>query len=850
MATAEAPGARYNADVERLIKSEFPMLRDSVYLDHAGTTLYPVSLLNDFSRDLASNLYGNPHSASSSSQRSTSRIEDVRLRALQFLGADPAQFDLVFTANATSATKLVAEAFRALPGGFRYIYHQSSHTSLVGVREEAQSSCCLEDSAVEPLLSNPTTAPACQDDQASSTLFAYSAQSNFDGSRSPLSWAGGVRRALSSGGTKVFTLLDAASLVSSSQLDLGGSEDAPDFVVLSFYKIFGFPDLGALLIRKQAQDVFDSRRYFGGGTVDMVVSIKEQWHAPKTHFLYERLEDGTLPIHSIVALDVAMTVHYRLYGSMSAVASHTTFLAQRLHAGLESLRHETTDSPVCIMYSSRPEVQPGGSTASSGPIVAFNIRNASGAWLSLVEFEKLAILRKIHVRTGGVCNPGGVAAALQLEPWEMKRNLSSGFRCGTDNDIMAGKPTGVIRASLGAMSTISDIDTFVEFVAEFFQDKTPSSTLLEIARPRVVASAEGGPQLFVQSLAIFPIKSCGAYPIPAGVAWEIRPEGLAWDREWCLLHQGAGYALSQKRYPKMALIRPVVNFDRGVLRIRYCGELPQGVSGEISIPLSHDPSMFRDSSALSAPSRVGGDKVTAQCYTSDAVNTFFSTALGVPCVLARFPPGGHGSGGRRYAKARIQKHQEVSHGMSEMVPSVAAAAYDLQERPAPPSPPDSDPDTRQRPILLSNESPILAINLASVRALNHEIEARGGVAVSSSAFRANVVLGAATAPSDARADSDQREYQEDDWKTLRIGSQSFTMLGACRRCQMVCIDQETARKGDEPFATLSKTRRSEGKVFFGVHMALNNMPGSDHAMTRESQRPTIMVGDRVYINST
>lgn len=849
MALAEAPGARYNAAVERLIKSEFPMLRDSIYLDHAGTTLYPVSLLDDFSRDLASNLYGNPHSASSSSQRSTSRIEDVRLRALQFLGADPAHFDLVFTANATSATKLVAETLRALPGGFRYIYHQSSHTSLVGVREEAQSSCCLEDAAVELLLSNPGTVPACQHGQTSSMLFAYSAQSNLDGSRSPLRWAGGVRRALSGGGTKIFTLLDAASLVSTSKLDFGDSEDAPDFVVLSFYKIFGFPDLGALLVRKQAQDVFNSRRYFGGGTVDMVVSVKEQWHAPKSHFLHERLEDGTLPIHSIVALDVAMTVHRRLYGSVTAVASHTTFLAQRLHAGLESLRHDMTDVPVCTIYSSRPEVLPGGRAASSGPIVAFNIRNASGAWLSLVEFEKLAILRNIQVRTGGVCNPGGVAAALQLEPWEMKRNLSSGFRCGTDNDIMTGKPTGVIRASLGAMSTISDVDTFVEFVAEFFQDKNPSSTLLEIARPRVLASTEGGPQLSVHSLAIFPIKSCGAYPIPCGVAWEIRPEGLAWDREWCLLHQGSGYALGQKRYPKMALIRPVVDFDRGVLHIRYCGELPQGVSREISIPLSHDPSMFRDSFALSTPSRVGGDEVTAQRYTSDAVNNFFSTALGVPCVLARFPPGGHGSGGKRYAKARIQKHQEASHGMLEMAPSVTATIYDLQEHPAPPSPPDSDPDTRQRPILLSNESPILTINLASVRALNREIEARGGVVVSASAFRANVVLGGTATPSDVSDSNDQWEYQEDNWKALRIGSQSFIMLGACRRCQMVCIDQDTARKGDEPFATLSKTRRSEGKVFFGVHMALNNMPDSNHAMTRESQRPTIMVGDSVYIDS-
>ncbi|EGO53693.1 hypothetical protein NEUTE1DRAFT_53227 [Neurospora tetrasperma FGSC 2508] len=39
---------------------------------------------------------------------------------------------------------------------------------------------------------------------------------------------------------------------------------------------------------------------------------------------------------------------------------------------------------------------------------------------------------------------------------------------------------------------------------------------------------------------------------------------------------------------------------------------------------------------------------------------------------------------------------------------------------------------------------------------------------------------------------------------------------------MVCIDQTTGSKtaGGEPFVTLTKTRRFEGKVFFGVHMGL------------------------------
>src|SRR5437667_12335470 len=97
---------------------------------------------------MTTNLFGNPHSASESSQLSASRIDDIRLRVLQFFGADPEEFSLVFVANATAGIKLVADAFRALPGGFDYAYHQSCHTSMVGVREESRQSLCLVDDDV------------------------------------------------------------------------------------------------------------------------------------------------------------------------------------------------------------------------------------------------------------------------------------------------------------------------------------------------------------------------------------------------------------------------------------------------------------------------------------------------------------------------------------------------------------------------------------------------------------------------------------------------------------------------------------------------------------------------------
>ncbi|KAI2619555.1 PLP-dependent transferase [Hypomontagnella submonticulosa] len=815
----------YNSHIEAIRQFEYPMLGDEIYLDHAGTTLYAKSLVDKFAADMTSNLFGNPHSASLSSQTSTSRIEDVRLRILQFFNADPSEFDLVFVGNATAGIKLVIEAFRGNPLGFDYLYHQACHTSLVGVREDASNSLCLDNATMEDWIggTDPTSAFG---QHARPVLFAYPAQSNMDGSRFPLTWSDGLRKTVSESGRQLFTILDAAAFVPTSPLDLSNSETAPDFTVLSFYKMFGFPDLGGLIVRRQAAPAFLSRRYFGGGTVDMVVCLKEQWHAPKTQALHESLEDGTLPVHSIVALDSALAVHRQLFGSMEDISSHTSFLAQRLHEGLTTLSH-SNGRPVCIMYS-QPSLTSKSSESSlgNGPVVAFNLQNHLGSWISLIEFEKLAVLKRFHVRTGGLCNPGGIANSLGLEPWEMKRNFSAGFRCGTESDIMSGRPTGVIRVSLGAMSTISDVDKFIAFVAEFYRTESGPELTPEITS----ATRQDLPELCVKSITVFPIKSCGGFRVPAGMAWEVRGEGLAWDREWCLVHRGTGQALSQKRHPRMALIRPVIDFSKGQLRVSYWEPQSKHPMPEVSLPLSADPSLFQ-AIATSKPmaSRVCGEEISAQIYTSSEINDFFSSALGVPCALARFPPGGLGKG-MRHAKAHLQKHQRVNRKIQCNMPC---------QFPGMDTPPDSDSESEKQKILLSNESPILAINLASLEALNCHIIAQGDKAVSPEVFRANIAIGSSTSGSQSFA------YSEDHWSTLRVGQQDFKMLGSCRRCHMICIDQETAEKNDEPFVTLAKTRRFDGKVFFGTHMC--HLPSSKTG-TKEAQFPTITVGDRVLVD--
>ncbi|KAI1436724.1 molybdenum cofactor sulfurase [Xylaria sp. CBS 124048] len=814
----------YNERIKAIRKDEFPMLHDSIYLDHAGTTLYPKSLVDSFAAEMTASLFGNPHSASASSQCTMSRIEDIRHRVLQFFGADPTEFDLVFVANATAGIKLVSDAFRGFHDGFNYCYHQASHTSLVGVRQEARNSLCLDTNGVDEWIrdGHPITRI---DSHPRATLFAYPAQSNMDGQRYPLTWCRQLSTGSSDPGFRVYTLLDAAAYVTTSALNFSDAQAAPDFTVFSFYKIFGFPDLGGLIVKREAAPVFRLRRYFGGGTVDMVVCSKEQWHAPKSQSLHEALEDGTLPIHNIIALDSALDAHRRLYGSMADVASHTAFLAHRLYRGLESVRHGNGES-VCVIYSTSPDDAITGPGA--GPVVAFNLRSQLGAWISLTEFEKLAILKNFHVRTGGVCNPGGVAAALALEPWEMKQNFSAGFRCGNENDIINGKPTGVIRVSLGAMSLMSDVDQFIAFIEEFFrEERRPQLAVC----PDPVGENDTS-ELFVKGIMVYPVKSCGGFRIPAGSPWAVRPEGLAWDREWCLVHRGTGLALNQKRYPRMAFFRPLIDFSTGQLLVRYHGPLPDTTQRDISVPLSVNPDLFQPEDPLKAmKSRVCGENVSMKIYKSSDITAFFSDILNVPCALARFPPGGSGNN-LRYAKTHLQSHQRQLRLQSS-----------IQSRPPGiDTPPDSDSESEKRRILLSNESPILAINLSSLAALNQNITSSGGNPVSAETFRANIVIGSSRV---SEPSPETLAYSEDHWNRLKIGVHDFKMLGACRRCHMVCINQETADKSDEPFVTLAKTRRFDGKVFFGVHMC--HLP-TVAPSTKEAQFPTISVGDRVMVD--
>jgi molybdenum cofactor sulfurtransferase len=48
----------YDVMIERMRQVEYPHMKEHLYLDHAGTTLYSASLMQRFQAAMMSNLYG------------------------------------------------------------------------------------------------------------------------------------------------------------------------------------------------------------------------------------------------------------------------------------------------------------------------------------------------------------------------------------------------------------------------------------------------------------------------------------------------------------------------------------------------------------------------------------------------------------------------------------------------------------------------------------------------------------------------------------------------------------------------------------------------------------------------
>ena len=442
--------------LDKLRATEYARLdkQEHLYLDYTGGCLYAECQLREHLELLSHNVFGNPHSINPTSQASTNLVEQARASVLEFFRASPDEYTVIFTPNASGALKLIAESYPFVPGG-HFLLTFDNHNSVNGIREFARTKGAnftyiplvapdlrVDESSLFTALQQPT--------HGASRLFAYPAQSNFSGVQHPLAW---IAEAQSRGWD---VLVDSACFVPTNRLDL--SIWHPDFVPLSFYKMFGYPTgIGCLLARKAALAKLQ-RPWFAGGTI-WAVSIQGDWHV-----LLENeagFEDGTLNYLSIPAVKIGLD--YLTTIGMETIHERVMCLADWLLKTLISLRHHN-GSPLLQIYGPTDTYMRGGN-------IAFNFLDSRGSVIDERIVEARAASCLLSLRTGCFCNPGAGEAAFGLQKEELIGDIQNYRLRSLDSYLRSlGLPSGgAIRVSLGLASNFADVYRFVQFARTFLE---------------------------------------------------------------------------------------------------------------------------------------------------------------------------------------------------------------------------------------------------------------------------------------------------------------------------------------------------------------------------------------------
>lgn len=421
-----------------------------IYLDYTGGGLYAESQLRRHHRLLAEHVFGNPHSGNPTSQAATQLVEHTREYILKFFNADPDEYVAIFTPNASGALKLIGESYPFANG--RYLLTFDNHNSVNGIREFAHARggtvtyipVALPDMRVD---ASQLDRELAQPSKRGHNLFAYPAQSNFSSVKHPLAW---IEKAHAHGWD---VLLDAAAFVPTSQLDL--SRVKPDFVPISFYKMFGYPTgVGALLARKPALQKL-RRPWFAGGTITVASVQGGKYYLAEGAAAFE---DGTLDYLNIPAIEIGLK-HIESIG-YDVISERVHCLTGWLLKNLTEMKHSSGVPLVRVYGPTRME--------DRGGAVTVNFYDKDDKAFDHRFIEEQANKVNISLRTGCFCNPGAGEVALGIsrveldvcftQPGHESRLTIEDFRHCID-----GKSSGAVRVSVGMVTNFKDVQGFLAF---------------------------------------------------------------------------------------------------------------------------------------------------------------------------------------------------------------------------------------------------------------------------------------------------------------------------------------------------------------------------------------------------
>ena len=454
-------------------QTEYPYLdgEGHAYLDYTGAGLAAVSQYRSHAERLAEGCFGNPHSANPASIAATDLVEGCRSAVLEYFNADPKEYAAIFTSNATAACRLVGESY-PFESDSRFVLTFDNHNSVNGIREYARARRArteyvpgsgeelrVDESVLESTLAARSTGLFRGRGGGGSGgaggnrvgLFGYPAQSNFSGVRHPLSWIDLAHRH----GFDV--LLDAAAFVPTNPLDLSAVH--PDFVTVSWYKLFGYPTgIGCLIARHEALARL-RRPWFSGGTIH-AVSVQGDWHVMAGGAA--AFEDGTVNFHSIP--DIEYGLRWLRGLGVDVIGERVRCLTGWMLGRLAALTH-SDGSPMTRIYGPLD-------TADRGGTVAFNFLDRQGRVVDERLVEREAAASMVSLRTGCFCNPGAGELAFGIGGTLLGGRVSKAVH-SIDEYLQALRlPSGgAVRASLGLVSNTADVEQFITFAESTYRDR-------------------------------------------------------------------------------------------------------------------------------------------------------------------------------------------------------------------------------------------------------------------------------------------------------------------------------------------------------------------------------------------
>jgi len=386
-----------------LVREQFPILKDIIYLDSASTSLTPepvIEAVADYYRSYRANVGRGVYRTA---QIADQRYREAHRKAAALIGCAAAGWEgleqgtAVFTRNATESINMVARGIRWKRGERIITTLTEHHSNLLpwmnlekrGVRTVVvpQHGGRIDLSDVEDALSEKTR------------LVAVTHVTNVLGTVQPVEEVAEIAH-----DRDVPVLLDAAQSIGHIPVDVGTF----DFAAIPGHKgLLGPQGTGALY----AADLSSlSPSCLGGGIVEEVTLEGFSLLPPPARF-----EAGTPNIPGVIGLGAAIGLVEEL--GVGAIHRHEARLAGIAHDGLSGI-------PGVVVYSPR-----------GSPVISFNV--------------------------GGM-SPHACAGALDSR---RKICVRSGFHCAQPL-ASSLHPEGTVRASFGCYSTEEEVQALVETVGE------------------------------------------------------------------------------------------------------------------------------------------------------------------------------------------------------------------------------------------------------------------------------------------------------------------------------------------------------------------------------------------------